>query len=120
MPTREANQRAAEGLSLVGLADYGPRLPSELSGGQQQRVAVARALVLEPQVLLLDEPLSNLDTKLRRHVRDEIRGIQLKLNPVSYTHLDVYKRQAQHASSMECIPGVFPWPFSIEATPSSA
>ena len=80
MPTREANQRAAEGLSLVGLADYGPRLPSELSGGQQQRVAVARALVLEPQVLLLDEPLSNLDTKLRRHVRDEIRGIQLKLN----------------------------------------
>ena len=80
MPKREAEQRAIEGLSLVGLADYGPRLPSELSGGQQQRVAVARALVLEPQVLLLDEPLSNLDTKLRRHVRDEIRGIQLKLN----------------------------------------
>jgi iron(III) transport system ATP-binding protein len=80
LPTREANQRANEGLNLVGLADYGPRLPSELSGGQQQRVAVARALVLEPQVLLLDEPLSNLDTKLRRHVRDEIRGIQLKLN----------------------------------------
>ena len=79
-PKREAEQRAAEGLSLVGLADYGPRLPSELSGGQQQRVAVARALVLEPQVLLLDEPLSNLDTKLRRRVRDEIRGIQLKLN----------------------------------------
>ena len=80
MANHEANRRAIEGLDLVGLADYGPRLPSELSGGQQQRVAVARALVLEPQVLLLDEPLSNLDTKLRRRVRDEIRGIQLKLN----------------------------------------
>nr|WP_316641887.1 ABC transporter ATP-binding protein [uncultured Roseateles sp.] len=84
----EARERAIEGLRLVGLADYGPRLPSELSGGQQQRVAVARALVLEPQVLLLDEPLSNLDTKLRRRVRDEIREIQqrLRLTAVYVTH----------------------------------
>lgn len=84
----EARERAIEGLRLVGLADYGPRLPSELSGGQQQRVAVARALVLEPQVLLLDEPLSNLDTKLRRRVRDEIRDIQqrLRLTAVYVTH----------------------------------
>ncbi|WP_372572741.1 ABC transporter ATP-binding protein [Ruegeria jejuensis] len=84
----ETRDRATQGLDLVGLRSFGDRLPSELSGGQQQRVAVARALVLEPQVLLFDEPLSNLDAKLRRQVREEIREIQqnLGLTVVYVTH----------------------------------
>ena len=85
---QEVKEKSQNGLELVGLSGFGERLPSELSGGQQQRVAVARALVLEPEVLLFDEPLSNLDAKLRRKVREEIRELQqeLGLTTVYVTH----------------------------------
>ena len=75
----EARQRARATLESVGLTGFDDRFTSELSGGQQQRVAVARALVLEPQVLLFDEPLSNLDARLRRSMREEIRSLQQRL-----------------------------------------
>ena len=88
MRKRDAHARAEATLETVGLKGFGTRLPSEMSGGQQQRVAVARALVLEPEVLLFDEPLSNLDARLRRSMREEIRALQqrLGLTVVYVTH----------------------------------
>ena len=84
----ETLRRAHAAMDSVGLKGFDERLPSELSGGQQQRVAVARALVLEPAVLLFDEPLSNLDARLRRSMREEIRSLQqrLKLTVAYVTH----------------------------------
>jgi iron(III) transport system ATP-binding protein len=87
-PKAEIAGRVETTLGLVRMTGYGARLPSELSGGQQQRVAVARALILEPEVLLFNELLSNLDAKLRRRVQEEIREIQqtLGLTVVYVTH----------------------------------
>ncbi|MBQ1116032.1 ABC transporter ATP-binding protein [Streptomyces sp. C3-3] len=77
--TAERHAVAADLLDLVGLPDHGTRFPHQMSGGQQQRVALARALALRPRVLLLDEPLSALDAKVRLTLREEIRRLQLSL-----------------------------------------
>jgi iron(III) transport system ATP-binding protein len=79
LPRAEIDRRVYETLDLVGLRHLADRRPSQLSGGQQQRVAVARTLAIEPKVLLLDEPLSNLDAKLRVQVRRELRDLQQRL-----------------------------------------
>ncbi|MET3901119.1 putative spermidine/putrescine transport system ATP-binding protein [Devosia sp. UYZn731] len=79
----EIVRRVAAALELVGLAHLATRLPKQLSGGQQQRVALARAIVIEPDVLLFDEPLSNLDAKLRDSLREDLRALQQKLGVTS-------------------------------------
>lgn len=84
----ERKQRIGEALDLVRMGEYAERVPNQLSGGQQQRVALARALAFRPDLLLLDEPLSNLDAKLRLEMRTEIRRIsaELRITMVYVTH----------------------------------
>jgi ABC-type Fe3+/spermidine/putrescine transport system ATPase subunit len=88
VPAAEIATRVEEALALVQLAGYGERQPHQLSGGQLQRVAIARALVIRPQVLLFDEPLSNLDARLRVSMRGEIRALQksLGITAIYVTH----------------------------------
>ena len=88
LPATQIKTRVAAALELVGLSDLSRRKPSQLSGGQQQRVALARTIVIEPKVLLLDEPLSNLDAKMRVQVRRELRDMQrrLGLTTIFVTH----------------------------------
>ncbi|MDF2073371.1 ABC transporter ATP-binding protein [Pseudomonas mendocina] len=88
VPAVEASKRVAEVLELVELNDYANRYPQQLSGGQCQRVALARSLVTRPRLLLLDEPLSALDARIRKHLREQIRAIQreLGLTTIFVTH----------------------------------
>ena len=88
LPRQELDERLSRIMDLVQLSGLEQRAPNQLSGGQQQRVALARALVMEPKVLLMDEPLSNLDAKLREQMRTEIRRIQktLGITSVYVTH----------------------------------
>ena len=88
LPRQQINARVDQALEMVGLLDLADRRPSQLSGGQQQRIALARTIVVEPKVLLLDEPLSNLDANLRVQMRRDIRELQqkLKLTTIFVTH----------------------------------
>ena len=92
VPRSEVQDRVHEALSLVKLQDFGKRATTQLSGGQQQRVALARALVAKPRLLLLDEPLSNLDAKLREETREELKDL---VGPLDITTLYVTHDQAE-------------------------
>ncbi|MFF2452777.1 ABC transporter ATP-binding protein [Isoptericola sp. NPDC058082] len=88
LPRADVTRRVAEAIALVKLEQHAKKLPGQLSGGQQQRVAIARAVVLEPSLVLMDEPLSNLDAKLRLDMRTEIRRLhqELGLTTIYVTH----------------------------------
>ncbi len=88
MPREDISRRVAESLEMVRLSGLGARFPSELSGGQQQRVGLARAMAIRPRLLLMDEPLSNLDAKLRIELREDIRDLQrsLGITTIYVTH----------------------------------
>ena len=83
LPAQEIRERTERALELMQLTSMARRFPSQVSGGQQQRIALARAIVIEPSVLLFDEPLSNLDAKLREYMRDELRKLQKRLGITS-------------------------------------
>ena len=100
IPQEEHKDRVEEAMAMVNLTGLGSRKPYELSGGQQQRVALARCIVVRPKLLLFDEPLSNLDAKLREKVRVEIREVQKQLG---ITAIYVTHDQAEALAISDCI-----------------
>ena len=110
----ERDRRVKELLALVGLSDFGARMPHELSGGQQQRVALARALAPNPDILLLDEPFSNLDTGLRAQVRSHVRHI---LHETETTAIFVTHDQQEALSLSDEIAVIFEGRLAQVATP---
>ena len=102
VPQREIAARVAEVLETVQLTPYARRMPHELSGGQQQRVGLARAIVIKPKVLLMDEPLSNLDAKLRVDLRGELRRIQQELG-ITTVYVTHDQEEALAMSDIVCV-----------------
>ncbi|HKA74471.1 MAG TPA: ABC transporter ATP-binding protein [Xanthobacteraceae bacterium] len=101
-PAAAARKKVEETLALVNLTGLGERYPSELSGGQQQRVALARSLVVEPEILLLDEPLSNLDAKLRERMRTELKVLQRRTG-ITFVYVTHDQSEALALSDMVAV-----------------
>jgi iron(III) transport system ATP-binding protein len=101
-PEAEIAERVTRALDLVQLGQHARRLPHQLSGGQQQRVALARAMVINPQILLMDEPLSNLDAKLRVELRDDIRDLQRSLG-ITTIYVTHDQEEALAISDLICV-----------------
>src|SRR5215471_3320460 len=102
VPAAEAKKKVTEALALVNLAGLEQRYPNELSGGQQQRVALARSLVVEPKILLLDEPLSNLDAKLRERMRTELKELQRRTG-ITFVYVTHDQSEALALSDMVAV-----------------
>jgi iron(III) transport system ATP-binding protein len=102
VPGAEARRQVAETLALVNLTGLEQRYPNELSGGQQQRVALARSLVVEPEILLLDEPLSNLDAKLRERMRTELKVLQRRTG-ITFVYVTHDQAEALALSDMVAV-----------------
>src|SRR5499427_1982228 len=102
VPAAKAREQVAATLALVNLSGLEARLPSQLSGGQQQRVALARSLVVEPEILLLDEPLSNLDAKLRERMRIELKELQRRTG-ITFVYVTHDQSEALALSDMVAV-----------------
>jgi iron(III) transport system ATP-binding protein len=123
IPAQAARRKVEDMLALVNLSGLQNRFPNELSGGQQQRVALARSLVVEPAILLLDEPLSNLDAKLREHMRGELKALQRR---IGITFVYVTHDQAEALALSDQIAVIdrgrlqqFGTPFEVYARPTN-